>query len=61
MSDIVERLKMRALALRSTKRPTAIAEYDAGLSDEAADTISALTAERDALLAALSESETERH
>jgi len=55
MTDILKRLKLRVLALQSVTRQTVTTKYDAELSTEAADTIAALTAERDALRQQLAE------
>lgn len=45
MSDIVEKLRQRVLALRSASRQTETVKYDAELSGLAADKIEALTRE----------------
>lgn len=42
MTDIVDRLRQRAIALRSVSRQTATTKYDAELSDEAAAEIERL-------------------
>lgn len=45
MSDLVERLRNRSLALKSVSRQTVTTKYDAELSDEAADEIERLRRE----------------
>ncbi|MBM7045425.1 hypothetical protein [Rhizobium lusitanum] len=50
MSEIVERLRQRALALQSVPRQTATTKYDTELSTESADEITRLRAKIDYML-----------